>query len=740
MPAPADYTDPSLPSEERSARLLAQMTLEEKIGQMCQYVGEAAMPVGGASAVAGADNADEVVGYALSLGEKRELIRAGRVGSFLKVPGAREANYLQELAAGSRLGIPLLIGTDAIHGHGMDVPAATIFPSPIGIAASFEPELAERIAACTAAEMRVTGFHWSFSPTLDVVRDPRWGRTGETFGEDPFLVAELGAAMVRGYQGADLSRPTCVLACAKHLVAGGIPDNGLNGAPAELSERTLHETFYPPFERAVQAGAYTVMPSHNEVNGVPCHADARMLGELLRGHWGFRGFIVSDWLDIERLHSVHRVAETRRDADRLAVLAGVDMHMHGGEFFDNVHELALAGDIPMARIDAAVLPILRAKFQLGLFENRYSRPEEIEATLLCQAHRDVALEASRKSLVLLQNREGVLPLGAIRRLVVTGSGAADQSLLGDWARRQPEGNVVSVLKGITTLAPPHLSVEHVPTGAIAFISDEDIEAAARSAREADVVVLVMGESSLRDDPERTSGENVDRASLDLPGRQLELLDAVADTGTPVVAVLVNGAPIASERLVERAAAILEAWEPGMLGGRAIAEVLFGGYNPSGKLPISVPRSVGHLRSYYNHRPSAHHRGKFRFTATEPLFALGHGLSYSRFEYRALRARESIEIGEGLAVEVEVVNVGPRAGEEVVLLFVQDIYASVTRPVRELKAFTRVHLNPGETKLVGLSLPPEAFSMLDANLMRTTEPGEFRLTVGNGELQRSVWVK
>lgn len=740
MSGPTDYTDPSLSPEERSARLLAQMTLEEKIGQMCQYVGEGAMPVGGAGAPAAPDNADEVVGYALSLGEKRELVLAGRVGSFLKVPGAREANYLQELAAGSRLGIPLLIGTDAIHGHGMDVPAATIFPSPIGIAASFDPELAERIAACTATEMRATGFHWSFSPTLDVVRDPRWGRTGETFGEDPYLVAELGAAMVRGYQGEALARPTSVLACAKHLVAGGIPDNGLNGAPAEVSERTLHELFYPPFEKAVAAGVYTVMPSHNEVNGVPCHADAQLLGALLRERWGFRGFVVSDWLDIERLHSVHRIAETRRDADRLAVLAGVDMHMHGGEFFDNVRELVLAGDVPMARIDAAVLTILRVKFQLGLFEDRYSRPEQIRATLLCQAHRDVALEASRKSIVLLQNRGSTLPLRDIQRLVVTGPGAADQSILGDWARRQPEGNVISVLDGLISFAPPHVRVEHAPTGAIALISGSAIEAAARAARAADVAILVMGESSLRDNPERTSGENVDRASLELPGRQLELLDAVADTGTPVVVVLVNGAPIASERLVERAAAIVEAWEPGMLGGRAIAEVLFGRYNPSGRLPISVPRSVGHVRSYYNHRPSAYHRGKFRFAATEPLFGFGHGLSYTRFEYRALRAKESIAIGDALAVEVEVVNVGPQAGDEVVLLFVQDLYASVTRPVRELKAFARVHLEPGQAKHVRLLLPAEAFSLLDVNLRRITEPGEFRLTIGVGELQQSVWVK
>lgn len=727
------HLDPHLPAAQRTELLLAQMTLEEKVGQMCQYVGEVA--------AARASNVDEVAGYSLLLGEKVALIRSGRVGSFLKVPGALEANYLQQQAESTRLKIPLLIGTDAIHGHGMDLGSSTIFPSPIGLAAAFDVGLAQRIAEATAREMRATGFHWSFSPNVDVVRDPRWGRTGETFGEDPHLVGELGAAMVRGYQGQDFSGSSNVLACAKHLVAGGVPDNVLNGSAAELSERTLREFFLPPFERTVEAGVFTLMPSHNEVNGVPCHADEQLLNRELRDHWGFKGFVVSDWLDIERLHSVHRVAETRRDADRLAVLAGVDMHMHGGQFFENVVAEVREGRIPVERIDEAARKILFAKFQLGLFEERYADPQQAQQVVLAPAHVELALEAARKSLVLLKNAEGLLPLAGVKSVLVTGPDADDQSILGDWARVQPDGNVTTILAGVREVAPSGVRVDYAATGPIADITDEQISGAVAAARGVDVVVLAIGENSLRDNPVRTSGENVDRASLEPPGRQLELMRALVASGKPVVVVLVNGAPIASEWMVEHAAALLEAWEPGMRGGTAVAEVLFGRYNPSGRLPMTVPRSTGHIKSFYNYRPSAYHRGKFRFVASEPLFEFGDGLSFTTFAYPALRAREQIAIGEPLVVEVDVENTGERAGDEVVQLYLRDLFASVTRPVKELKAFQRVSLAPGQRSTVRFELPPEAFSLLDRDMKRVIEPGEFQLSVGpRAVLERSVWVK
>lgn len=732
-----DYLDPKQPAALRTEALLTLMTLEEKVGQMCQYVGE--------TSEGRAENADEVVGYSLALGDKVELVRSGRVGSFLKVPGALEANYLQEQAAASRLKIPLLIGTDAIHGHGMDLAASTIFPSPISLAAAFDVDLAKRVAEITAAEMRATGFHWSFSPNVDVVRDPRWGRTGETFGEDPYLIGELGAAMVAGYQGTDFSGPGPVaegrvIACTKHMVGGGVPDNVFNGSAAELSERTLREFFLPPFERTVRAGVYTLMPAHNEVNGVPCHSDDRLLTHELRDTWGFGGFVVSDWLDIERLHSVHRVAETRADADRLAVLAGVDMHMHGAQFFDNVVAQARDGRIPMSRIDDAARKILFAKFQLGLFERRQVDTEQIPSVVLTAGHVEAALEAARKSLVLLKNDRNVLPLAGVRSLLVTGPDADDQSLLGDWARTQPDGNVTTILAGVRAVAPPEVKVEFVATGPIAAISDGQIKAATAAASRVDAVVLALGENSLRDNPVRTSGENVDRDSLEPPGRQLELMRALVESGKPVIVVLVNGAPIASQWMVEHAAALLEAWEPGMRGGTAVAEVLFGRYNPSGRLPMTVPRSTGHIRSFYNYRPSAYHRGKFRFAPSEPLFEFGHGLSFTTFAYSELRAKEQIAPGERLEVEVDVENTGERAGDEIVLLYLQDLYASVTRPVKELKGFQRVSLAPHEKRSVRFVLEPDAFSLLDRDLKRVVEPGEFRLSVGAKLRERSVWVR
>jgi beta-glucosidase len=724
----SDFRDPKLSAEQRATLLLAHMTLAEKIGQMCMYVGEPLATSG--------DNVDEMTSYRLGLAEKAELVHAGRASAFLKVPGAREAEYLQRLARASRLGIPLLIATDAIHGHGMDLQAATIFPSPIGLAAAFEPALAERVARCTALEMRATGFHWTFSPNVDVARDPRWGRCGETFGEDPFLVAELGAAMVRGYQQGALGRDS-VLACAKHLVAGGCPENGLNGAPAEVSERTLREVYLPPFEVAVRSGVRTVMPAHNEVNGVPCHADRALLTELLRNSWGFSGFVVSDWNDIARLCSVHRVAESERGASALAVNAGIDMHMHGGDFFEHIAELVRAGQVSESRVDEAALRILRAKFALGLFDEPMPSEAPAEEIVLAQGHRELALEAARKSLVLLKNEGQLLPLGRPNAVLVTGPNAADQSLLGDWSRRQPEANVVTILQGMVALAPADTSVEYVATGAIARISDADIRAAVAAAARAEVVVLVVGENSLREDPEHTSGENLDRDSLELPGRQLELARALAATGKPLVVVLVSGAPICGAWLAEHARAIVQAWEPGMHGGTAVAEVLFGLQNPSGKLPITFPRSAGQLKAYAAQRPSSFHRGRFKFSPHEPLFRFGHGMSYTTFAYLALRSKDSIRTRDSLRVELDLANTGARAGQEIVLIFLQDVCASVTRPERELVAVERVQLAASERKTVVFELPARAFSLLDIDFERVVEPGEFLIVAGLDAISKNV---
>jgi beta-glucosidase len=405
-----------------------------------------------------------------------------------------------------------------------------------------------------------------------------------------------------------------------------------------------------------------------------------------------------------------------------------------------VRALVLEGQIPIEHIDAAVGKILFAKFQLGLFERRYADPEQIKTTVLHPTHVAVALEGARKSLVLLKNSSGTLPFDGIRSLLVTGPDADDQSLLGDWARIQPDGGVVTILGGLRAIAGPNVRVEHAVTGPIGAITDDQIRGAVAAASSVDAVVLAIGENSLRDNAARTSGENVDRASLEPPGRQLELMRALVATGKPVVVVLVNGAPIASEWLFDNAAAVLEAWEPGMHGGTAIAEVLFGRENPSGRLPMTVPRSAGHIKSFYNHRPSAYHRGKFRFMASEPLFEFGHGLSYTTFDYRELDAKERILKGDSLVVEVTVENTGPRAGDDIVLLYVQDVYASVTRPIRELKGFRRVSLRPGQRERIRFVLEPAVFSLLDRDMKRVTEPGEFRISLGpQGTLEHRVWL-
>jgi beta-glucosidase len=728
-----NYLDSLLPVNQRVELLLKEMTLEEKIGQMCQYVGEAAKTNN--------NNMDEIVGYKLAMEDKATLIRKGLAGSFLKVPGYREANYLQELASESRLKIPLLIATDAIHGHGMDLEASTVFPSPIGIASSFDTEAAEKIASITAKEMRVTGFHWNFSPNIDVVRDPRWGRTGETFGEDPYLVSELGVAMIKGYQGKNFSGPEHVMACAKHLVAGGIPNNGLNGAPADISERTLHEIFYPPFRKAIEAGVYTVMPAHNEVNGIPCHGDKKLLTDLLKKEWAFQGFVISDWNDIARLYSVHKIAETRKEADKIAVLSGVDMHMHGGEFLENVKALVQEGKIPMERIDDAARKILKAKFQLGLFEHRYTDEGKIKETVLKSEHKAYALEAARKSIVLLKNNKHTLPLDTnIHSVFITGPNANNQALLGDWARIQPEGNVVTVLEGIKSRTSSSTKTDYLDCGAIDKIKDATIKEAAAKAKNADVSIVVVGENSLREDPDRTSGENLDRASLELPGRQLDLIKAVVRSGKPVIVVFINGGPISSEWCADSVTALIEAWEPGMMGGQAVADVIFGKYNPSGKLPITFPRSAGHIQNFYNYKPSAYHRGKFKFANSQPLYEFGYGLSYTDFEYKNLVVPESIEKTSLLNIQVEVENTGKYAGEETVLIFMDDIYSSVTTPVKELKAFKKVYLIPGEKKIIEFTITPDQLALYDVNMKRVVEPGIFEVIVGLDKIKKKFTAK
>lgn len=716
------YWNANLPAEKRVELLLAEMTLDEKIGQMCQFVGEASD--------IDFDSKDTKSNYTLALGARAGLIKQGKIGSFLKVSTFEEANVLQELAEQSRLKIPLLIATDAIHGHGMYMGATTIYATQIGLAASFEPELAERVAQYTASEMRATGFNWAYSPNVEVVRDARWGRIGETFGEDPYLVTEMGNAMVRGYQGKDFSSPTNVLASAKHFVGGGIAYNGVNGAPADVSERTLHEIFFPPFIGSIDNGVYTIMPAHNEINGIPAHAHEEYLTDLIRGEWGFEGFYISDWMDIQRLESAHKIVDSEREADKVAVLAGMDVHMQGPGFFDNVKALVENGEIPLSRIDHAVSKILYAKFQLGLFENRYTTQQAVDDTLLSDSHRALALTTAQKSMVLLKNN-GVLPLSQdIERIVVTGPNADHQALLGEWARVQPDNNVITVLEGIEQQYGQDTAIDYVAIAKHHHISDSELSTAGQLAENADVVIAVMGENSLRFDQHKTSAENVDRPTLDLVGNQIELLKKIKASGSKLVVVLVNGGPIASEWLTEHADAILEAWEPGMYGGQAIAETLVGKINPAGRLPITVPRSVGHLQSFYNHKPSAFHRGGFYLSRRAPLYYFGYGLSYTQFDYSNLIVPKTMSTEGSLSVSVDIKNIGAMDGDEVVLLYINDKVSSVTTPVKKLVAFKRLHLKRGERKTISFTIDNKDFALLDRHMKSVVEPGEFDIIIGD----------
>jgi beta-glucosidase len=716
------YLDADLSSEKRVDLLMQEMTLDEKIGQMCQFVGEASD--------IDFDSKDTKSDYTLALGARAGLIREGKIGSFLKVSTFQEANILQSLAEESRLKIPLLIATDAIHGHGMYMGATTIYATQIGLAASFEPELAELMAKYTASEMRATGFHWAYSPNVEVVRDARWGRIGETFGEDPYLVTEMGNAMVRGYQGKDFSSSSNVIASAKHFVGGGIAYNGVNGAPADVSERTLHEIFFPPFIGSIDNGVYTIMPAHNEINGIPAHAHEEYLTDLIRGEWGFEGFYVSDWMDIQRLESAHRIVDSEREADKVAVLAGMDVHMQGPGFFDNVKALVENGEIPESRIDHAVSKILYAKFQLGLFENRYTSQQAVDNTLLDKSHLDLALKTAQKSMVLLKNN-GVLPLSQdVERLLVTGPNADHQALLGEWARVQPDNNVITVLEGIKEQYSSATKIDHVAIAQHHIISSAELSNVSKSAKKADVVIAVMGENSLRFDKNKTSAENVDRPTLDLIGNQIELLENIKASGAKLVVVLVNGGPIASEWLTENADAILEAWEPGMFGGQAIAETLVGQINPGGKLPITVPRTVGHLQSFYNHKPSAFHRGGFYLSSRKPLYYFGYGLSYTSFDYKNLNLPKTMSSSDNLNMTVDIKNTGEMDGDEVVMIYINDKISTVTTPVRKLVAFKRIHLKRGEEKTLNFTIDNKDFALLDRYMKSVVEPGEFEIIIGD----------
>ena len=730
------YLDSDLDVTKRVEDLMNRMTLYEKACQMNQFVGLEHMKKAEKDLSPEDMKKSDAQGFYKGVFSEdvKQMIINGQIGSFLHVITAEEANYLQQLANKSKLKIPLLIGIDAIHGNAL-YRGATVYPSPITIASTWDENNSYDVGIQTALEMRYTGSHWAFTPNIDVMRDARWGRVGETFGEDPYLVTQMGTAMINGLQQGDFTGTKKVIACAKHLIAGSEPINGLNLSPMDISERTLNEIYLPPYKSAVDAGVFSIMAAHNEVNGVPSHSNKKLMTNIIRNEWGFDGFYVSDWLDIERLETLHKVARNFKEAVYLAVDAGIDMHMHGPNFPELVVELVNEGVLSEERVNYACSKILEAKFKLGLFENRFVDEDDISKKIFNQHHTETALKLARQGIVLLKNND-VLPLvspkNSKNKILVTGPNANNQSILGDWHSAQPHENVYTVFEGIKKIGNEmgYLVDYHDSNENIKKISEKDITKTIEIANEYDLVVLVVGDNSMRYKwNQKTAGENTARAELNLAGKQLELAMRLKESGKNIIVVYVNGRPISEPWISENINAIIEAWEPGSYGGLAVAEIMFGKINPSGKLPLTVARSVGQLKMFYNHKHSMYFRD-YAMQTNKPLYSFGFGLSYTKFDISTPKLNSSKFKKGILSVSVKVKNVGEIAGDEIVQLYISDKYSSITRPVKELKAFQRVSLKPGESKEIVFELNKSAFAYYDSEMNYVVEAGDFDILVGN----------
>lgn len=709
MVATPSYKDPRQPVAERVKDLLSRMTLAEKVGQMTQLDAR---------------------------GDLEEMIVKRHAGSLLHVAPDRMRPAI-DLAAGTRLGIPLLIADDCIHGHSF-WRGATIFPTQLAMSCAWDTDLLEKVARVTAIEATCTGFKWTFSPVLCLARDLRWGRINETFGEDPFLVGEFACAMVRGYQGSGLGDPTALLATAKHFAGYSETLGGRDASEADISRRKLKSWFLPPFERAARAGCRAFMTGYQSMDGVPSTANRWLLKETLKEQWGFRGILVTDWDNVGSMIRDQKICSNIAEAAALAIRCGNDLIMTTPSFLEGAQEAVARGWVAEPEIDEVVARILAIKFELGLFEDPgRPDPERQKKVIACAGHRDFNLEVARRSLVLLKN-DGILPLSPVagRTLAVVGPNADDvQSQLGDWAGASgqvewmmdghPREMVETVLDGLRAVAPAQgWAVRHAKGCEISLPADAvGVAEAVEACRSADAIVAVVGDNL------QLAGEGKSTATLELQGGQQALLDALAATGKPLVVVLINSKPLVLPRSVREAAAIVEAFNPGMRGGRAVAELLFGLFEPSGRLTLSFPRHAGQLPVFYN-RVRGQHGDRYADMTQEPLFAFGEGLSYTRFGLRDLRVLTTEVRADGLVeAEVTVANTGTRPGVHTVQVYIRDLVTSATWAEKELKAWRRVPLAPGESRVIRLSLPAAECSMVDAAGERRVEPGEFELLVG-----------
>ena len=741
------YLDRTLSASKRVKDLLSRMTHEEKAAQMmCVWQQKA-------DTLVDAEGRFDITKARASFKSGHGLGQVGRpsdAGGGLNARATAElTNEIQRFfLEESRLGIPIIFHEECLHGHAaID---ATSFPQPIGLAATFNPELVEQLFTVTAEEARIRGTHQALTPVVDVARDPRWGRVEETYGEDPYLVSRMGIAAVRGFQGdASFKDKKRVIATLKHFIGHGQPESGMNCAPANVSLRVLHETFLFTFREAIKkAKAISVMASYNEVDGVPSHSNKWLLRDVLRREWGFEGFVVSDYYSIWELNyrpetHGHFVAKDKKEACRLSVEAGVNIELPEPDCYLHLVDLVRAGTLKEKRLDELVAPMLFWKFKLGLFDDPYVDPDEAERIIGSDRNRELALQAARETITLLKNENNLAPLNLkkIKTIAVIGPNAA-RSLLGGYSG-VPK-HYVSVLDGIRARVGDRATVLYsegckITIGGswnqdevVASDPEEDrrqIAEAVAVAQQADVIILAIG------DNEQTSREawNLkhmgDRTSLDLIGRQEELVKAMLGTRKPVIVFLFNGRPISINYVAENVPVIFECWYLGQETGHAIADVLFGDYNPAGKLPITIPRSAGHLPAFYNYKPSA--RRGYLFDDVSPLFAFGYGLSYTTFALKNLRlTRKTIRRNGSARALVDVTNTGKRAGNEVVQMYIRDLFSSVTRPVKELKGFQKISLAAGETKTVAIEITTESLAFFDIEMKYLVEPGDFEIMVGN----------
>ena len=748
------YKNSSLPPARRVKDLLSRMTLEEKAAQMlCIWQKKP-------ETLVDADGNFDLAKAKKSFKDRRGL---GQVGRPSDAGGGLNARRMADLTnaiqkfflENSRLGIPVMFHEECLHGHA--AVDGTSFPQPIALGATFNPELVERIFTATAAEAGLRGTHQALTPVVDVAREPRWGRVEETYGEDPFLVSRLGIAAVRGFQGdATFRDKRRVLATLKHFVGHGQPESGMNCAPANVSLRVLRETFLFTFREALrEAGAITLMASYNEIDGIPSHANKWLMHDVLRKEWGFKGFVVSDYFAIWELgyrpdtHG-HFVAKDRKESCALAVKAGINIELPDPDCYLSLVPLVRQGVLKEKELDDLVAPMLYWKFAMGLFDTPYVDPDEADRVVGCEEHRDLALTAAHESITLLKNENNLAPLdlSKIKSIAVIGPNA-HRTLLGGYSGRPKQE--ITVLDGIKAKVGKSVKVLYSEGCKItiggnwnqdAVVASDPVEdrkqiaEAVKVARKADVIVLAIGGN------EQTSREAWglnhmgDRTSLDLIGRQEELVKAMVALGKPVVVFLFNGRPLSINYVNQNVPAIYECWYLGQETGRAVADVLFGDYNPGGKLPISVPRSAGHLPIFYNYKPSA--RRGYLFDDVTPLYAFGYGLSYTSFTIGDPQLTKKRITTDGTTrVTVDVTNTGQREGTETVQLYIRDVVSSATRPIKELKGFRKVHLQPGETTTVAFDITPDLLAFYDVNMKQVVEPGEFTLMIGNSSRDQDL---